>query len=102
MKNLRLKKATICALGGEVSHNLVDLVQLKVKNATPVKRWDTSKKCRRKPQQNSGNFNKQNNFFEVNISKQISRASEMGMFYTNEKIFEYRMFYTNENGNIYQ
>ena len=45
MRNLWLIKATIYTLGVEVSHTLVDLVQRKVKIATPVKRWDTSQKC---------------------------------------------------------
>ena len=42
MKKLRLKKATICALGMEVSQILVDPIQRSVRERTPVKRWDTS------------------------------------------------------------
>ena len=45
--------------------------------------------CRRKPQPNSGKYNKQYYFCEEeNVSsEQASPASEMGMFYTKEKIF---------------
>ena len=48
-----------------------------------------SKMCRSKPQQNSGKYNKQNNFCEEeNVSsEQASPASEMGMFYAKEQIF---------------
>ena len=43
-ENLRLNDATICALCVKVKHNLVNTVQRYVKNATPVKRCDTSQK----------------------------------------------------------
>ena len=44
--------------------------------------------CRSKPLPNSGKYNKQNNFCEEedNSSEQASPASQMGMFYTKEKI----------------
>ena len=90
MKNLRLIKATIYALGIEVSHILIDLVQRWVKNATPVKRWDISKKkCRSKTQPNSGMYNKQNNFCEEeNTPSELAPPpSEMGMLNTKEQIF---------------
>ena len=45
MKYLRLFRGTICAIGVEVSHILVDSVQRLIKNATSVKRWDTYQKC---------------------------------------------------------
>ena len=43
-KKLRLIKASTCVLGEQVNHTLVDIVQRLVKNATPVKRWDSSQK----------------------------------------------------------
>ena len=47
-----------------------------------------SKKCRSKPQPNSGKYNKQNNFCEEGntSSEQASPASEMVMFHTKEQI----------------
>ena len=48
-----------------------------------------SKMCKSKPQQNSGNYNKQKNFCEEgnNSSEQASTASQMGLFYTKEQFF---------------
>ena len=45
--------------------------------------------CRRKPQPNSGKYNKQNDFCEQEkvSSEQASSPSVMGKFYTKEKIF---------------
>ena len=56
---------------------------------TSEKMGHFSKMCRRKPQPNSGKYNKQNKFREQenNSSEQASPASEMGMFYTKEQIF---------------
>ena len=88
MKKLRLIKATKYALGvGGKPHFSRPCPVLTKKCNTCERVGHFSKMCRSKPQPNSGKYNKQNNFFEENVSsEQASPASEMEMFYTKEQI----------------
>ena len=91
-KNTQLTKATDCALDVEVSepHSSRPSPALGKKCNTCEKVGHFSKKCRSKPQQNSGQYSEQNIFCEENSSSEQSPpspASETGMCYTKEQIF---------------
>ena len=83
------KNNNMCTWCGGKPHSNRPCPALIKKCNTCEKVGHISKMCRSKPQQNSGKYNKQNNFCEEEIvsSEQASPASEMGMFYTKEQIF---------------
>ena len=79
----------MCPRCGGNPHSSRPCPALSKKCNTCENRGHFSEMCRSKPQPISGKYNKQNNFGEEeNVSsKQVSPASEMGMFYTIEQIF---------------
>ena len=79
----------MCTRCGGKLHSSRHCPALSKKCNTCEKVGHFSKMCRRKPQANSGKYNRQNNFCEEEIvcSVQASPALEMGMFYTKEQIF---------------
>ena len=83
------KSSNMCTRCGGKLHSSRPCPALSKKCTNCEKVGHFSKMCRRKPQPNSGKYNKQNNFCEEKnaCSEQASPASEMGMFYTKEQIF---------------
>ena len=78
----------MCTRCGDTPHSSRLCPALSKKCNTCEKVGHFSKMCGSKPQPNSGEYNKQNNICEENVSsEQASPASEMGMFYTKEQIF---------------
>ena len=81
------KSNNMCTMCGGKPHSSRPCPALSTNCNTCEKVGHFSKMCRRKPQPNSGKYNKQNNFCEKVSLEQASPASEMGMFYTTEQIF---------------